>query len=106
MSPEFGISPSLASLESNSGRTSGVLVIGNNQIHLFDVRRLSKKDLERASDEMDEDDESTKSPSKKAAKRRKGLSVVGWPWGEISAWVSQNHAYHCYPSSHAVGYAH
>ena len=91
MSPEFGIPPSLAPLESSSGRTSGVLIIGNNQILLFDVRKPSRKDLKRASDEMDGDDdlESTEStPKKKTVKRRKGRSVVNWPWGEISAWVS------------------
>jgi hypothetical protein len=94
MSPEFGISPSLAPLGSTSGRTSGVLIIGNNHIYLFDVRKPSKKDLKRASDQMDEDDDSgsTKSlSSKKTAKRRKGRSVVDWPWGEISAWVSGLH---------------
>lgn len=85
MSPEFGISPSLAPLESSTGRTSGVLIIGNNQIHLFDVRRPSKKDLKRASDEMDEDDDFEAPLNKKPAKRRKGRSVVAWPWGEISA---------------------
>lgn len=90
MSPEFGISPSLAPLESSTGKTSGVLIIGNNQIQLFDVRRRSKRDLKRASDEMDEDvdSESTDSaPKKKRAKRRKAKSLVYWPWGEISAWV-------------------
>jgi len=83
MSPEFGISPSLAPLESSTGKTSGILIIGNNQLHLFDVRKPSKKDLKQASDEMDEDDdlESKKTP----AKRRKARSVVDWPWGEISA---------------------
>lgn len=83
MSPEFGIPPSLAPLESSNGRTSGVLIIGNSQIHLFDVRRPSKKDLKRRSDEMDEDYEfeSKNGP----AKRRKSRSVVDWPWGEISA---------------------
>ena len=109
MSPEFGISPSLARLESSSGRTSGVLIIGNSQIHLFDVRKPSKKDLKRASDEMDDDDdvESTQSLSKKKpAKRRKGRSVVDWPWGEISAWVSQNSATRRYPHSHSVDFAH
>lgn len=88
MSPEFGISPSLASLESSTGKSSGVLIIGNNQIHLFDVRKPSRKDMKRASDEMDEDDdsESIKSlPKKKTVKRRKGRSIVDWPWGEISA---------------------
>lgn len=86
MSPEFGIPPSLAPLESDTGKTSGVLIIGNNQVHLFDVRRRSKKDLKRASDEMDEDVESTNSSSKNSrAKRRKARSVVDWPWGEISA---------------------
>lgn len=88
MSPEFGISPSLAPLESSTGKTSGVLIIGNSQIHLFGVRRRSKKDLKRASDEMDEDADqgSTDSSSKKKrAKRRRAKSVVDWPWGEISA---------------------
>ena len=108
MSPEFGISPSLALLESSSGRTSGVLIIGNSQIRLFDVRKPTKKDLKRVSDEMDEDDdlESTTSLSKtKAAKRRKGRSVVDWPWGEISAWVSQNNTAHRSPPSYAAGFA-
>ena len=98
MSPEFGISPSLVPLESSSGRTSGVLIIGNDQIHLFDVRKPSKKDLKRASDQIDDDDNinSIKSPSsKKTAKRRKGRSVVNWPWGEISAWVSRNNIVCC-----------
>jgi hypothetical protein len=88
MSPEFGISPSLAPLESSTGKTSGVLIIGNNQIHLFDVRRRSKKDMKRASDEMDEDvdlESTNSSPKNKRAKRRKARSVVDWPWGEISA---------------------
>lgn len=83
MSPEFGISPSLAPLESNTGKTSGILIIGNNQLHLFDVRKPSKKDLKQASDEMDEDDDLES--KKKPAKRRKAQSVVDWPWGEISA---------------------
>jgi len=83
MSPEFGISPSLAPLESSTGRTSGILIIGNNQLHLFDVRKPSKKDLKQASDEMDEDDDIES--KKKPAKRRKPRSVVDWPWGEISA---------------------
>ena len=106
MSPEFGIPPSLAPLESRTGKTSGVLIIGNNQIHLFDVRKPSKKDLKRASDEMDEgdDSESTGSPPKtKTAKRRKSRSVVDWPWGEISAWVSQNDKIYHYSPSRAVG---
>ena len=88
MSPEFGISPSLAPLESSTGKTSGILIIGNSQLHLFDVRRLSKKDLKRISDEMDEDDDfesASPLPKKKPAKRRKARSVVDWPWGEISA---------------------
>jgi len=83
MSPEFGISPSLAPLESSTGKTSGILIIGNNQLHLFDVRKPSKKDLKKASDEMDEDDDIES--KKKPAKRRKARSVVDWPWGEISA---------------------
>ena len=83
MSPEFGIPPSLAPLESTSGRTSGVLIIGNSQVHLFDVRKPSKRDLKRPSEEIDEDDDPE---SKKiTAKRRKGRAVVDWPWGEISA---------------------
>ena len=108
MSPEFGIPPSLAPLESRSGKTSGVLIIGNNQIHLFDVRKQSKKDLKRASDQMDEDDdsESTGSPKKKPAKRRKSRSVVDWPWAEISAWVSQNDTIYRYSPSRAVGPTH
>jgi len=85
VSPEFGISPSLAPLESSTGKTSGVLIIGNNQIHLFDVRKPSKKDLKPASDEMDEDDEFESPLNRKPAKRRKSRSVVDWPWGEISA---------------------
>jgi hypothetical protein len=83
MSPEFGIPPSLAPLQSSSGKTSGVLIIGNSQIHLFDVRKPPKKDLKRRSDEMDEDDDLES--QEVAAKRRKSRSVVEWPWGEISA---------------------
>lgn len=85
MSPEFGISPSLAPLESSTGKTSGVLIIGNNQIHLFEVRKRSKKDLKRASDEMDEDDDLKSANPLSKKKRRKAQSVVDWPWGEISA---------------------
>jgi len=68
-------------------------------MHLYDVRKPSKKDLKRASDEMDEDDDSLSTKSlakKKTAKRRKGRSVVDWPWGEISAWVSQINTTYCY----------
>lgn len=82
MSPEFGIPPSLAPLESSTGKTSGVLLIGNSQIHLFDLRKPSKKDLKRPSDEIGQDVLESK---KGAAKRRKSRSVVDWPWGEISA---------------------
>ena len=83
MSPEFGIPPSLTPLESGTGKTLGVLIIGNSQIHLFDVRKPSKKDLKRPSDEMDEENEFES--KRGAAKRRKSRSVVDWPWGEISA---------------------
>jgi hypothetical protein len=83
MSPDFGIPPTLAPLESGSGKTSGVLIIGNTQMHLFDVRKQSKKDLKRPSDDVDEDDGFE--IKKNTAKRRRSRSAVEWPWGEISA---------------------
>lgn len=53
-------------------------------MHLFDVRKPSKKDLKRSSDRMDEGDDDVET-KQRTAKRRKSRSVVDWPWGEISA---------------------